>query len=195
VDLASGQSWRRLHDHPSTKAEKGFLPLVEGQAILVREPGQPPRPWLIGSDGIAIGHDGKHLYYCPLAGRHLYRVSIDALADPSRPDDEVTRTVEDLGEKGASDGLEADAEGRIYLTAYEQNAVLRRWPDGRFETLVYHPMALWPDTLSIAADGYLYFIANQLHRQARFHNGKDQREKPYGLFRVKIDAKPVELRR
>jgi sugar lactone lactonase YvrE len=33
VDLASGQSWRRLHDHPSTKAEdlRTFLPIVEGQ--------------------------------------------------------------------------------------------------------------------------------------------------------------------
>jgi sugar lactone lactonase YvrE len=27
VDLASGTSWRRLHDHPSTTAEPGFLPL------------------------------------------------------------------------------------------------------------------------------------------------------------------------
>jgi len=30
VDLASGDSWRRLHDHPSTKAEdlQTFLPIV-----------------------------------------------------------------------------------------------------------------------------------------------------------------------
>jgi hypothetical protein len=49
--------------------------------------------------------------------------------------------------------------------------------------------------LSLAADGYLYFTANQLHRQARFHGGKDLREKPYALFRVKVDAGPVALRR
>jgi len=36
--------------------------------------------------------------------------------------------------------------------------------------------------------------ANQLHRQARYHNGQDQREQPYALFRIAIDAEPVLLR-
>src|ERR671939_624614 len=37
VDLASGNSWRRLHDHPSTKAEdlQTFLPIVEGRPFVV----------------------------------------------------------------------------------------------------------------------------------------------------------------
>jgi hypothetical protein len=56
------------------------------------------------------------------------------------------------------------------------------------------PRVLWPDTLSLASDGFLYFTANQLHRQARFHAGKDLRRKPYALFRVKVDARPVLLR-
>ena len=40
VDLASGTSWRRLHDHPSTKAEdmKTFLPIVEGRPFLEHQP-------------------------------------------------------------------------------------------------------------------------------------------------------------
>jgi sugar lactone lactonase YvrE len=53
---------------------------------------------------------------------------------------------------------------------------------------------LWPDTLSLAADGYLYVTANQLHRQARYHKGNDLRRKPYTLFRIHVDAKPVLLR-
>ena len=81
------------------------------------------------------------------------------------------------------------------MTDYEHNGILRRTPDGQYETLVHDPRALWPDTLSLAADGYLYFTANQLHRQARYQNGKDEREKPYALFRVKVDAGPVLLRR
>jgi sugar lactone lactonase YvrE len=52
---------------------------------------------------------------------------------------------------------------------------------------------LWPDTLSLAVDGYLYVTANQLHRQARFHKGRDLRRKPYVLFRIRIDAQPVLL--
>ncbi|CBN58558.1 MULTISPECIES: L-dopachrome tautomerase-related protein [Kamptonema] len=195
VDLDSGRSWRRLNDHPSTKAVPNFLPSVEGMPIMNRQPGQPPSSIKIGADGIAISADGKQLFYCPLAGRRLYSVSVDALADERLSDQEVAKTVVDRGEKGgAADGLESDAQNRIYLTNYEQNAIQRRLPDGTIERLVHDPRVLWPDTLSVAQDGYLYFTANQLHRQARYHNGQDLRQKPYSLFRVRINAQPVALR-
>jgi len=48
--------------------------------------------------------------------------------------------------------------------------------------------------MSLATDGYLYVTANQLHRQARYHGGRDLRQKPYALFRTRIDARPVLLR-
>ena len=60
--------------------------------------------------------------------------------------------------------------------------------------MAHDPKLLWPDTLSLATDGYLYVTANQLHRQARFHNGHDLRRKPYTLFRIHINAQPVLLR-
>ncbi len=39
VDLASGESWRKLENHPSTKAEQvpNFLPIVEGRPWLERQ--------------------------------------------------------------------------------------------------------------------------------------------------------------
>ncbi|MGX7673539.1 L-dopachrome tautomerase-related protein [Plantactinospora sp. DSM 117369] len=196
VDLASGTAWRRLNDHPSTKAEPlaTFRPLVEGRPFLVCPPDGPPSPVSMGSDGIAISADGSRLYYCPLASRRLYSVSTDALVDRSLDDAEVAATVRDEGDKGSgSDGLESDDAGRVYLTAYEQNAVLRRHPDGRFETLLRDPRLLWPDTMSVGADGYLYVTANQLHRQADYSGGVDRRRRPYALFRVGIDAGPVAL--
>ena len=199
VDLASGQSWRRLHDHPSTKAEElqTFLPIVEGRPFLEQQPdGSVKHGASMGSDGIAISADGARLYYCPLGSRNLYSVSTDALADRSLDEREVGNTVIDEGDKGgASDGLESDAAGYIYSTNYEHNAILRRGADRKWETVIHHPCLLWPDTLSVAADGYLYVTANQLHRQARFHKGQDLRRKPYALFRVRIDAQPVLLRR
>ncbi|MEV1328123.1 L-dopachrome tautomerase-related protein [Micromonospora costi] len=197
VDLASGHSWRRLHDHPSTKAASahGFRPIVEGRPLMDRPPDGPPKQLTMGSDGIAISADGSRLYYCALVSRRLHSVSTDALADASLPDEEATDAVVDEGDKGsASDGLESDDAGRLYLTAYEQNAVLRRLPDGQLETLVHDPRLLWPDTMSVATDGHLYVTANQLHRQPQYQGGKDLRRKPYALFRTPIDAGPVLLR-
>ena len=191
VDLATGNAMRRLNDHPSTKAEPGFLPIVEGEPLMQRAPGKPPKNLTMGSDGIAISADGKRLFYCPLSSRRLYSVSSEALADPAQSDAQVAETVTDHGEKGASDGLETDSQSRIYATNYEHRAILRRSPDGTFETFLQDNRLVWPDTLSVAANGYLYFINNQLNRQARYHNGKDLRRKPYTLYRARIDAGPI----
>lgn len=89
VDLASGESWRRLHDHASTKAEKlqTFLPIVEGRPFLEHQPdGSVKQGASMGSDGIAISSDGTRLYYCPLGSRKLYSVDTDALCDRSLDD-------------------------------------------------------------------------------------------------------------
>ena len=48
--------------------------------------------------------------------------------------------------------------------------------------------------MSLASDGYLYFTSNQLHRQPTMHNGQDERQRPYQLFRIKVDAAPVLLK-
>jgi sugar lactone lactonase YvrE len=82
VDLESGESWRRLNDHPSTKAEnlQDFLPIVEGRPFLVKQQdGCVKQAANMGSDGIAISSSGERQYYCPLASRRLYSVSTQAL--------------------------------------------------------------------------------------------------------------------
>jgi sugar lactone lactonase YvrE len=199
VDLASGESWRRLDDHPSTKPEglQTFLPLVEGKPFLeVQQDGTVKHGASMGADGIAISSDGSLLYYCPLGSRRLYSVGTDTIANRDIPESKVVESVKDHGDRGgASDGLEADAAGNIYSTNYEHNAILRlRNSDKMWETLVYDSRLLWPDTLSLATDGYLYVTANQLHRQARYNKGKDLRVKPYTIFRIQINARPVLLR-
>lgn len=199
VDLHTGECWRRLNDHPSTKPEDlgTFLPLVEGRPFLEHQPdGTVKQGASMGADGIAINSDGSRLYYCPLGSRKLYSVTIDALVDRNISEEEVANTVQNHGDRGgASDGLESDAEGNIYSTNYEHNAILRlRYSDNLWETVVYDPRLLWPDTLSLANDGYLYVTANQLHRQGRYNKGKDARVKPYTLFRIRVNAQPVMLK-
>ena len=158
-------------------------------------PGKFPQYIGIGSDGIALSPDGSRLFYCALASRRLYSVSMAMLRNGKTSNELVEGSIIDHGEKaGASDGLICDNKGRVYCTNYEQNSIVRRMPNSLFETVVHDPRILWPDTLSISRDGYLYFTANQLHRQKNFNNGKDLRQKPYSIFRVKIDAGPVLLK-
>ncbi|HEY7091341.1 MAG TPA: L-dopachrome tautomerase-related protein [Tepidisphaeraceae bacterium] len=196
VDLASGASWRKLNDHPSTKADPNFVPIVEAEPLMVRPPaGQPPAYLKIGSDGIAIDTRSRILYYCPLASRRLYHVSVDALADPNLSDNDVARTVEQMPERDfASDGLLCDhSRGTLYLTDYEHNAIRRFAPDQkRYEIIVSDRRIIWPDSMAITADdSTLFFTANQLNRQPRFHGGKDRRQQPYAVFRTNVATGPV----
>lgn len=202
VDLATGQSRRRLNDHPSTKPDGKVVPLVEGKPVLEQQPTGRPAPVKFGADGIAISADGERLFYRPISSRRLYSVATDALADPAMSDAQVAATVVDHGRTAITDGMESDARGRLYLTDVENNAVRRLTPprqgsgrSARGEVLASDPRLLWPDTLAVGADGYLYVTANQLHRQPQFNNGRDLRQKPYMLFRTPVDAGPVSLTR
>lgn len=200
VDLATGESWRKLNDHPSTKPLKlpEFQPIVEGRPFLDKSKGETKQAAGMGADGIAISADGSQLFYAPLGSRKLYSVATDALFDRSTDDEKVAETVIDEGDRGgAGDGLESDADGYIYSTNYEHNAILRRRAEDTgkaWETVAHDARLLWTDTMSVATDGFLYVTANQLHRQSKYHEGKDLRVKPYTLFRVKIDAQPVLLK-
>jgi sugar lactone lactonase YvrE len=193
VDIASGKSWRRMSGHASVKPEPGFVGFVEGRALFKQpEPGAAQHI-SIGSDGIAISPDGSRFYYTPLAGRRLYSVATQALANLESTEEQVRATFKDHGDKGTSDGMKTDSKGRVYITNWEHNAITRRLSNGLYETVVHDPRLLWPDTLDIGRDNYLYIISNQLHRQGSYNKGKDLREKPYLLTRIKIDAGPVLL--
>jgi sugar lactone lactonase YvrE len=192
VDLASGRAWRRLSGHPSTQPDPRMTAIVEGELLMVRPANGPAQPFRVAADGIALSADGATLYYCPLTSRRLFAVPTALLRDRAVPEARVAAAVVDLGEKGASDGLEADDRGRIYASDYEHDAIRRRLPDGSWETVAHDPRMLWPDTLSVAP-GFLYFTANQINRQPLFNRGTDLRRPPYMLFKVAIDAGPVRL--
>lgn len=193
VDIASGTAMRRLSGHPSTMPDPGFTPVIEGEVLMNRPADGAPSPWLVATDGIAISPDGMTLYYCALSSRHFYAVPTALLRDPATTDAEIAAAIRDLGPKAPSDGLAEDREGNLYAGDYEHGTI-RRFADGAWETIASDPRILWPDTLSFGTDGWLYFTANQLHRQPGFHRGEDLRSQPYQLLRVRIGSGPVLLK-
>ncbi len=195
VDLATGKSKRRLNQHVSVLGEPGFLMFAEGRPLYMTEPGKPAEPVLFAADGIAISADGKELYYCPISGTKLYGVSTAALRDETKSDADVASTVRIVTGKMPSDGLESDKQGDVYMGDPVNDSIHTfNVKTGKTETIVHDPRLLWPDTMSLADDGYLYVTANQLNRQPTMHNGNDERVKPYVLFRVKVNGQPIRLK-
>lgn len=194
VDLGSGDAFRILDGTHSTAVDPDFMPKVEGKLLMNREADGSTSPWQVAADGIAISPDGKTLFFSPLSSRHLYSIETNLIFNKEIEDDELEAHVKDWGEKGASDGMITAEDGTIYAGDYENNSIRIINTDGSMETLTHDPRILWPDTLSIGPDQYLYFNANQLQRQAGFHKGEDLREKPYSLFRIFIGKGPAKVK-
>jgi sugar lactone lactonase YvrE len=194
VDIASGRVRRRLDGHESTQPVDMQM-VVEGEVFGRQpEPGVPPEPLRVAADGIALSPDGATLYYCPLSSRRLYAVPTAALRNERTTEEELAGQVRDLGRKPAVDGMICDDRGRLYLSAFEHAAIIRRLPGGAFETVAWDPRLLWPDTFAIDAQGWLYVTANQLNRQPEFSGGQDRRRRPFLVLRTQIGAGPVSLK-
>lgn len=194
VDLTSGDSFRILDGDISTSVDEEFIPKVEGEILENRLADGSVSPWQVAADGIALSPDGKVLYFSPLSSRHLYSIQTDLIFNDEKLATNLGEMVKDWGEKGASDGMVVADDGTIFAGDYENNSIRVINPDGSMSTLTHDPIILWPDTLSIGPDQYLYFNVNQLQRQASFHEGNDMREKPYSLLRIFIGKDPAKTK-
>ncbi len=187
VDIATGNQRRVLAQHPSTQPQQGFLAILDGKALRY-DPIHPTFP-TGGVDGLTLSADSKRLYYAPLTSRRLYSIATDLISDFSAGEEALAAGVVDEGEKGLSDGLATDRENRIYITAVEHNAILRRDPRGSVEIFARDPRIVWPDGIC-TTDTHVYCTLGQWNRLASFNNGKDLRQPPYLLIRMPIATPP-----
>jgi sugar lactone lactonase YvrE len=188
VDLESGKSWRRLSGDSSVR-----VPRPDGFGIATRSGitmGASP-----GIDGIAIAPDGKTLWWTPLGTYDFFSVDADLLCDPMTSDDVLARHIESHGPREfASDGLDTDREGRVYLTDITNGTVQRYLPsERRFEPVFKDAGDLqWPDAVRLGPDRTIYISDSQLNRAPAFTGGADVRERPYRLYRAASDADPAQ---
>lgn len=196
VDLGSKEAWRHLMNSPAVSATQGFVPTIWGETVYTNYTnGMPLGNVNFGADGIALSADGTTLYFSTTGGRDLYSVPTVRLRDRS-PSSELKANgaVNYLGQKGLSDGLETDSNDNIYCGDIEDNSIAIFKPEtGLVEVFVRDPRFSWTDTMSVGADGYLYFTENQLWLSASYHGGVDRRQKPYVLFRVKLPGNGTKV--
>ena len=199
VDLSTGNAVRRLANDPTVLPDPAFRATVEGKPFVLQATANAaPSLVSVANDGIAVSADGKLVYYSPIASRNLYSVDAAVLTDFTQSDAAVAATIKNLGDKGEVGGLEADAQGRVYLTNGEFNAIRRFDPsqgtadtfNPTFETVVHNRHLVWPDSLALGKDGTLYITSTQVNRLPVFNAGQDLRRPPYFLYKVQTDATP-----
>ena len=141
-----------------------------------------------GADGIALSADKDKLYWTNLTGNHLYRLDTDLLRDMTTSETVIEHAVDLVTALPSNtDGMTADAEGNIYLTALSLDGVMKL--DGKTDQLsrfIFDPEMKWPDTLAWGPDDALYVVSNHLHLWVDGDmNFKDPDEPNFRIWKMK----------
>ena len=159
VDLEAKTAWRVLDGHPSTQAEPGIVPAVNG-----KPPRRPDgRKAKFSADGIALSADAQTLFWQATTGETLYSIPTSALQDRSGVEDAADQVTE-VCKTHVADGLWIDAVGRLYVTNPGESSV--EIADAPGEAL--RPLArdserlVWPDTFSQGPDGAIWFTTSHI---------------------------------
>jgi sugar lactone lactonase YvrE len=151
VDLGSGESWRHLDGSPYVQGDRQFLAFVWGRELYAAQSGGRPASFLtFGVDGIALGADGKDLYFGGVGNRYMYSIPTERLRDHG-PSSEIKAqaAVVTRSQKGLADGFETDSNGLVYHGNMEVNAVNYFSPEnGTDQVFLRDPRINWADTVS-----------------------------------------------
>ncbi|WP_428268194.1 L-dopachrome tautomerase-related protein [Haliangium sp.] len=158
-DRKRNRARRVLDRSVFTTDEAGFVFRIDNRPVLGKT------PMRTGADGIALSGDKQTLYWTNLTGNRLYSLDTALLRDFDVSEAELRSAVKLVAVLPSNtDGMTADRDGNLYMTALMHNGVMVRDAEsGRIDSLVIHPEMSWPDTLAWGPDGSLYVVSNHLH--------------------------------
>ena len=168
LNLATGKGHRVLEGDVSTMPDKNLRVVFDGQELRVPD----GRGVAFAADSISLDPRGEYLYWQPLAGSTLYRITTSVLQDTKATDEVIRGKVEKVASTQPNDGLWTDASGRLFLTDIQRSAIDTIEPDGSKTTLVQDPRLRWPDTFAQGPDGALYVTNSAIHDSPPFQQGR-----------------------
>jgi hypothetical protein len=182
LDLQTGKSRIVLQNDRSTKADPNFRLHLDGKDVI----DDKGKPFSSNVNGIALAKDNQYFYFRAINQTKLYRIKTEFLVNTALSDKELSAKVETVAETGVCHGMTADTKGNIFLSDSPNHAITYVSPDGKLHQLVRYLRIIWPDSMGISPDGYLYFSCSQMNRLPKFNNGLDKTAYPYCVYKVKL---------
>ncbi|NMM50874.1 L-dopachrome tautomerase-related protein [Marinigracilibium pacificum] len=167
LDMESGESFRVLDNHYSTRAETDYLKI---DTITWKG--------TVHSDGIALNPKTDELYYHALSGYTLYSISVDSLIQGSNT---IENAVNRIARTSAPDGMIFDSKGNLYYADLEKHRIMFMTPDKSQHILVDNINVSWADTFSIY-NGFLYYTNSKIHLA-----GADVNNMVFSIYKISID--------
>ncbi|MGD1922142.1 MAG: L-dopachrome tautomerase-related protein [Pleurocapsa sp.] len=178
VDLITGFSRRVLEGDVSTRPED--IPMIIGdRTITIGD-----EPAKIGANPITIDPQNEWVYYAPMSGTSLYRISTKDLINESLSDSELSGKVQRYGDKPICDGITVDGAGNVYVTSITDNAIGVVDKNGEYRTLYQDDELLsWTDGMAFSPNNYVYVTVSQLQNSPPLNNGENDFQSPFYLVR------------
>jgi sugar lactone lactonase YvrE len=190
LDAENGEVIRTFSGHPSLEPQDwvtrrwdgGFHRLAWGLVS-----------FQVGVDGLSISEDGRWLYYATMSHDTLFRLSLEQLVDPDVADRVVAASVEGVGTKPLSDGIE-HVGGVTYITDIENSGIATVDAEGRLRTLLRLDGVIWADSVAIAPDGDVLFTDSAIPAYVQPLATPPPEDvlaqhRPYRIYRVELGSR------
>lgn len=191
-NIKQGQAKRVLSDPKWVNDQPGFTFSIHDEKVLKDKDGKV-NPMLTGADGIALSGDKKTLYWTNLTGNRLMSVPTALLRDFSNSEAEIEKGIRVVNTLPSNtDGMTADRNGNLYLTALTLNGLMKRdAKTGKVSPFVTSNDIAWPDTIGWAPNGDLYFVSNHLNSWVGGEMDFDHPEVAnFRIYKVHVGGKP-----
>lgn len=183
LDQETGATRAVLRGHPKTQADRSIVPVIDGKEFR-RANGEVS---VVNVNLLELSNDGRWLYFTCLFGPVLRRIETRYLLDPSVGDAQLGTQIEDVARIPPCAGFTIDRRGRIYFSAFTENAMLVLGDDRKLCPLIADPRISFPNEPDIGPDDCLYFPASQIHRLPGFHaDGQSHVVPPWEVLKVKL---------
>lgn len=158
LDLQSGVATRVLDKHPTTMMDPSVQVTADGRPLR-RPDGRQP---MFNADGIELSADGRELMWQALTGKTIYAVPTAELTRPDATADSIARAVRRVAENRVADGYLRLRDGRLLITAPEEDGLRVMGPDGAIAPLLGDRRLRWPDSMAQAPDGSVLLTASRI---------------------------------
>lgn len=190
LDLASGQAMRVLEGDRSTKGAP--MPAsAEGKLLRDSMGGFE----YIYTDQHEVSPDAKYYYYQPCNGG-MSRIETQYLSGAfynSSLASVLSQYQEPFALTPSTGGTAIDAQGNIYSSDTDRQAIIKIAPNGTWTTFLQDERLLWVDAMWIDAQHRLWMPAAQLNRGEPFNNGSSYIQKPLYVYTIDIGAGPSPI--
>ncbi|KAK2615078.1 hypothetical protein N8I77_001854 [Diaporthe amygdali] len=192
LDLDSGRAVRLLEGDLSVGA---FTPTSGEGKLMYSSTGEAQ---YIYADQLEVSPDGKWFYYQPASGgmsrietqfldQAFYNSSMASLSV-------LSQYVEPYALTPSTGGTAIDAEGNIYVSDTDRQAIEKVYPNGTRTMLVQDERLLWIDAMWVDNQKRLWLPAAQLNRGVPFQtDGQSKIVKPLHVYTIDIGVGPSPI--